>query len=74
LRANADDVAISATIMMAISIRISYHPEIFCGLLTAVVDDVKVDLGAFNEAVIARLLNRRDMNTSEPPLSGKMKP
>jgi hypothetical protein len=45
-RAKADDVAISATIVMAISVRISYHPQIFCGLLTAVVDDVKVDLGA----------------------------
>jgi hypothetical protein len=42
-RAKADDVAISATILMAISVRIS---QIFCGLLTAVVDDVKVDLGA----------------------------
>jgi hypothetical protein len=30
-RAKADDVAISATIAMAISVRISYHPQIFCG-------------------------------------------
>jgi hypothetical protein len=39
----------------------SLHPQIFRGLLPAVVNDVEVNLDAFNQAAEARLLNSLDM-------------
>ncbi|SRR5258706_16282302 len=39
----------------------SLHPQIFRGWLPAVVNDVEVNLDAFNQAAEARLLNSLDM-------------
>src|SRR5258706_14900218 len=39
----------------------SLHPQIFRGWLPAVVNDVEVNLDAFNQAAEARILNSLDM-------------
>jgi hypothetical protein len=49
LRAKADELAISATIIIAISVRTqsSLHAQIFRGSLAAVFNDVEGNLAAF---------------------------
>jgi hypothetical protein len=63
LRAKAVELAISATIMIAISVRTqsSLHPQIFRGLLAAVFNDVEGNLAALDKAIGARLPNGLDM-------------
>src|ERR1700737_1457199 len=52
----------------------SLHPQIFRGLLTAVVNDVEINLGA-DKAIEARLLNSLDMYEYVlAAMSGAMKP